>query len=46
MAVEIAPFYFSEDGFGIDVLKGFGLPPDPYLTPGVTAKSSTEEILS
>lgn len=26
MAVEVAPFYWSEDGFGIDVLKGFGFP--------------------
>lgn len=44
-SVQIAPFYWSEDGLGIEILKNFNLPLDPYLTPGVTDQSSDEEIL-
>lgn len=45
-AVAADPFYWGEGGFGLDVLKGFGMPLDPYLTPGVTADSPNSEILS
>jgi len=44
-SVQAAPFYWSEDGFGIDILRGFDLSIDPYLTPGVTEQSSNEEII-
>ena len=46
-AVEGDPFYFSEGGFGIGILKFFERPLDPYLVPGeTTEESSIEEILS
>ena len=44
-AVSANPFYWSEGGFGIDVLRSFQVSLDPYLTPGVTADSTTQEIL-
>ena len=44
-SVQAAPFYWSEDGFGIDILRGFDLSIDAYLTPGVTEQSSNEEII-
>ncbi len=43
-AVRLNPFYWSEGGFGIDILRSFNLPIDPYLTPGVSENSSDEEI--
>ena len=46
-AVEGDPFYFSEGGFGIGILKFFERPLDPYLVSGeTTEESSIEEILS
>ena len=44
-AVQVSPFYWSEDGFGIDILRAFELPITPYLTPGVNEQSSKEEII-
>ena len=47
VAVEVDPFYFSESGFGIGILKFFERPLDPYLISGKTTQdSSIEEILS
>jgi len=46
-AVQVSPFYWSEDGFGIDILNSYELPLDPYLIPGETTKdSSKEEIIN
>jgi len=41
------PYYFSEGGFGITILKFYERPLDPYLIPGeTTEQSSMEEILT
>jgi len=41
------PFYFSEGGFGISILKFYERPLDPYLIPGeTTEQSSIAEILT
>ena len=44
-AVKASPFYWSEDGFGIDVLRSFERPIDSYLTPGVSEQSTKAEII-
>ena len=45
LAVESDPYYFSEGGFGIGVLKFFDRPMTPYLVPGkTTEQSSLQEI--
>ena len=45
-AVQADPYYFSEGGFGISVLKFYGIPLTPYLTPGTTEESSLADILN
>ena len=46
-SVEGDPYYFSEGGFGISILKFYERPLDPYLIPGeTTEQSSIEEILT
>ncbi|TRZ69786.1 MAG: hypothetical protein D4R96_02635 [Nitrosopumilaceae archaeon] len=43
--VESNPYYFSEGGLGIEILKYFDRPLNPYLVHGKTTdESSTEEI--
>ena len=44
--VDENPYYFSQDNFGIDLLRVFKAPLTPYLTPGVTDKSTNEEIMN
>ena len=44
-AVSADPFYWAEGGYGIDILRSFEMPLDPYLTPGISADSSNEDIL-
>jgi hypothetical protein len=45
LAVETNPFYFSEGGLGIGILKFFERPLTPYLVPGkTTEQSSTQEV--
>ena len=44
--VQADPYYFSEGGFGISVLKFYGIPLTPYLTPGTTEESALTDILN
>ena len=44
--VQADPYYFSEGGFGISVLKFYGIPLTPYLTPGTTEESTLSDILN
>jgi len=44
--VKADPYYFSEGGFGIRVLKFYGIPLTPYLTPGTTEESTLTDILN
>jgi len=45
MAVESDPYYFSDGGLGIEILKSFDRPMTPYLIPGKTTEdSSLQEI--
>ncbi len=46
VATQADPYYFSEGGFGIGVLKYYGIPLTPYLTPGTTEDSSLADILN
>ena len=46
VATQEDPYYFSEGGFGIGILKYYGIPLTPYLTPGTTENSSLEDILN
>lgn len=46
LATQADPYYFSEGGFGIRILKYHGIPLTPYLTPGTTEDSSLEDILN
>ena len=46
VAVEGDPYYFSEGGFGIKILKYFDRSLDPYLVPGVTTDQSTIKEIS
>jgi len=39
------PYYFGEGGFGISLLHYLGFPLTPYLTDGVTEKSTDKEIM-
>ena len=39
------PYYFAEDGIGLDLLRVYGFPLTPYLTSGVTEDSSNQDIL-
>ena len=45
-AIKADPFYWSEDGFGIDVLNSYEQPLDVYLTEQTSQNSSKEEILN
>ncbi|HUL51654.1 MAG TPA: hypothetical protein VLT10_00100 [Verrucomicrobiae bacterium] len=45
VGVQGDPYYFSEGGFGIGILKYYGVPLTPYLTPQTTDNSSIDEIL-
>ncbi len=38
-------YYFSEDNFGLDILRYFHAPLTPYLTPGVSENSTDAEIM-
>ena len=44
--VQADPYYFYEGGFGISVLKFYGIPLTPYLTPGTTEESALADILN
>ena len=44
--VQADPYYFYEGGFGISVLKFYGIPLTPYLTPGTTEESALAYILN
>ena len=45
LAVETDPYYFSDGGLGIGILKFFDRPMTPYLVPGKTTEdSSLQEI--
>lgn len=44
-AVNGSPFYWSEGGLGINILKNYGLPIDVYLTSGVSEDSTNKEII-
>ena len=41
IAVEAEPYYFSEDGLGVGILKYFERPLDPYLVSGKTTEQSS-----
>ena len=45
-ATQADPYYFSEGGFGIGILKYYGIPLTPYLTPGTTEDSLLSDILN
>jgi hypothetical protein len=45
-AIQADPYYFSEGGFGIGILKYYGIPLTPYLTPGTSEDSSLADILN
>jgi hypothetical protein len=45
MAIQNNPYYFSEDNFGLETLRFFNAPLTPYLTPGVTEKSTDAKIM-
>jgi len=46
VAVEGDPFYFSEDGFGIKILKYFDRSLEPYLVSGITTEQSSIKEIS
>ena len=46
VATQDDPYYFSEGGFGIGILKYYGIPLTPYLTPETNENSSLEDILN
>jgi len=46
VAVQGDPYYFAEGGFGISILKYYGIPLTPYLTPETTENSSLTDILN
>lgn len=46
LATQVDPYYFSEGGFGIELLKYYGIPLTPYLTPGTSEDSSLADILN
>ena len=46
MATQADPYYFSQGGFGIGVLKYYGFPLTPYLTPETNENSSFADILN
>jgi len=46
VGVQLDPYYFSEGGFGIGILKYYGIPLTPYLTPQTNSNSSISEILN
>ena len=46
VAVEGDPYYFSEDDFGIKILKYFERPLDSYLVKGSTSENSSIEEIS
>jgi hypothetical protein len=44
--VDSDPYYFAEGGFGLSLLHYLGFPLTPYLTDGVTEKSTDKEIMA
>ena len=46
VATQEDPYYFSDGGFGIGILKYYGIPLTPYLTPGTNEDSSLADILN
>ena len=46
VAVEGDPYYFSEDNFGIKILKYFERSLEPYLVPGITTEQSSVQEIS
>ncbi|NOQ44610.1 MAG: hypothetical protein GQ471_02985, partial [Nitrosopumilus sp.] len=44
VAVEADPYYWSENGFGLEIVEEYGAP-NPYLTSGVTDSSTPKEIM-
>jgi hypothetical protein len=44
--VDSDPYYFAEGEFGISLLHYLGFPLTPYLTDGVTEKSTDKEIMA
>ena len=45
LATQVDPYYFSEGGFGIELLKYYGIPLTPYLTPGTSEDSKLGRYL-
>ena len=44
-SIQNSPYYFAEDDLGINMLRYFNVPLTPYLTEGVTDKSTNKEIM-
>jgi hypothetical protein len=44
VAIEADPYYWSDNGFGLEVVEEYGAP-NPYLTSGVTDSSTPKEIM-
>ena len=45
VGIQADPYYVSEEGFGITILKYYNQPLTPYLTPQTTSDSTVDEIL-